>query len=257
MCCCVAMSGRGVDRPPGSNQSATHGACCCRLKVAPQGPRDPVPPCAPGTISVRALPPPGARADAQLGEICTGDVFWLALAVPRVALTLPGRYGCQELTQEPVAPRATGAARYDAALAKGFPLLCAQDALETARDNLDSFEGIEAAVELVESDVAQAPKFLSCYHHRAQTVISNPPFGTRCKGADVAFIEAAFRLAPGGVLYSLHKARIGLNIRSMSCMQPGHATLPRAPGPCRPAPGSTWPRWGRAWARTGVAPSRK
>jgi len=131
------------------------------------------------------------------------------------------------------------------------------DALETARDNLDSFEGIEAAVELVESDVAQAPKFLSCYHHRAQTVISNPPFGTRCKGADVAFIEAAFRLAPGGVLYSLHKARIGLNIRSMSCMQPGHATLPRAPGPCRPAPGSTWPRWGRAWARTGVAPSRK
>ena len=33
----------------------------------------------------------------------------------------------------------------------------------------------------------------------------NPPFGTRHKGADVAFLRAAFRLARGSV-YSLHKS---------------------------------------------------
>ncbi len=33
----------------------------------------------------------------------------------------------------------------------------------------------------------------------------NPPFGTRRKGADAAFLRAAFRLATGSV-YSLHKS---------------------------------------------------
>jgi len=37
------------------------------------------------------------------------------------------------------------------------------------------------------------------------TVIMNPPFGTRSKGADVAFLEAAIALRPHAI-YSLHKS---------------------------------------------------
>ena len=40
---------------------------------------------------------------------------------------------------------------------------------------------------------------------RADVVVMNPPFGTRRKGADLAFLRAAFRLATGSV-YSLHKS---------------------------------------------------
>jgi len=38
------------------------------------------------------------------------------------------------------------------------------------------------------------------------TVVMNPPFGTRRKGVDVVFLEKAIELTrPGGVVYSLHK----------------------------------------------------
>lgn len=39
--------------------------------------------------------------------------------------------------------------------------------------------------------------------------VSNPPFGTRRKGADTEFLQAACEIASGAV-YSLHKARRGL-----------------------------------------------
>ena len=39
---------------------------------------------------------------------------------------------------------------------------------------------------------------------RADTVIMNPPFGTRRKGADLEFLRAALRMATRTV-YSLHK----------------------------------------------------
>lgn len=42
-------------------------------------------------------------------------------------------------------------------------------------------------------------------HLQADTVITNPPFGTRQKGADMAFLRAAFRLSRHSV-YSLHKS---------------------------------------------------
>lgn len=37
------------------------------------------------------------------------------------------------------------------------------------------------------------------------TVIMNPPFGTKLKGADTAFLRAAAGLRPGRI-YSLHKS---------------------------------------------------
>ncbi|GIL76698.1 hypothetical protein Vretifemale_6291 [Volvox reticuliferus] len=40
---------------------------------------------------------------------------------------------------------------------------------------------------------------------RADVVIMNPPFGTKLKGADMAFLRAAFSVATTSV-YSLHKS---------------------------------------------------
>jgi len=99
------------------------------------------------------------------------------------------------------------------------------DALVTARENFDTFEGIGAAVELLEADVAQAADALRLAGRwRVDTVVTNPPFGTRCKGADVAFVRAGFELAPGGVVYSLHKsstrehlAKVGAGLGSVGC----------------------------------------
>jgi putative methylase len=39
--------------------------------------------------------------------------------------------------------------------------------------------------------------------HRVDTVVQNPPFGTKKKGADVQFLKKATSIAP--VVYSLHK----------------------------------------------------
>lgn len=50
-------------------------------------------------------------------------------------------------------------------------------------------------VDFVESDVAR-------WDGRADTVVMNPPFGAQVRGADRAFLDAAFRAAP--VVYSLH-----------------------------------------------------
>ena len=41
---------------------------------------------------------------------------------------------------------------------------------------------------------------------RADTVLMNPPFGTRRKGADMEFLEAAFNLSTNAI-YSLNKVR--------------------------------------------------
>lgn len=53
-----------------------------------------------------------------------------------------------------------------------------QDAIRVAQDNFDSFDGMQAAVEVVEADVRdlsgmlkQTPQF------HVDTVITNPPFG--------------------------------------------------------------------------------
>ncbi len=42
----------------------------------------------------------------------------------------------------------------------------------------------------------------------------NPPFGTRVKGADIAFLRAAFALSSGAV-YSLHKSSTRAHIQKV------------------------------------------
>lgn len=64
-----------------------------------------------------------------------------------------------------------------------------QEALELARKN----------VEFGEFFLCDALKF----DYVADTVIMNPPFGTRNKGVDIKFIEKALEIAP--IVYSMHK----------------------------------------------------
>lgn len=73
------------------------------------------------------------------------------------------------------------------------------DALELASENAESFE---LDIDFVECDLAQLklPQ-----HQLFDTVLMNPPFGTRTKGIDVVFLERAIALCTGAV-YSLHKS---------------------------------------------------
>jgi rRNA N6-adenosine-methyltransferase METTL5 len=50
---------------------------------------------------------------------------------------------------------------------------------------------------------------------RADTVVMNPPFGTRRKGADMEFLAAALKLSRGSV-YSLHKSSTRSHIQRVS-----------------------------------------
>lgn len=68
------------------------------------------------------------------------------------------------------------------------------DALETARRTA---RDLDVAVDWVRADVAG-------WEGRVDTVLMNPPWGTRRKGADRPFLAAAVRLAE--VAYSFHRA---------------------------------------------------
>ena len=76
-----------------------------------------------------------------------------------------------------------------------------EDAVERARENA---EEVDEDVEFVVVDV------LSLAHSTHQTtkpfdtVVMNPPFGTRNAGVDAAFVRTGLALAP--VVYSLHKS---------------------------------------------------
>lgn len=112
-----------------------------------------------------------------------------------------------------------------------------EDALETCRENLELFEPA-LEVELVRADVlvgvstrredgggdeerssgdddtdddARSP----VSRLRCDTVVMNPPFGTRRAGADVAFLRAAFRIATGAI-YSLHKTSTRAHIEKVA-----------------------------------------
>lgn len=65
--------------------------------------------------------------------------------------------------------------------------------LEITSANLSE---VEVPVDLVRADVNNLKL-------KADTVITNPPFGTRNPGADWNFVEAGLRIAP--VVYSFHK----------------------------------------------------
>ena len=70
-------------------------------------------------------------------------------------------------------------------------------ALQLAASNAAEFEELE--LELVRADVFRLPGRLW-----ADTVVCNPPFGTRTKGADTDFLRAASAIAD--TIYSLHKS---------------------------------------------------
>ncbi|CAM6111674.1 unnamed protein product [Calypogeia fissa] len=71
------------------------------------------------------------------------------------------------------------------------------DALEIAKDNVLELE--------VEMDLLQANlQTLPWRGPVVDTVVMNPPFGTRRKGADMEFLSAALKIAEKTV-YSLHK----------------------------------------------------
>ncbi|GIL76696.1 hypothetical protein Vretimale_8826 [Volvox reticuliferus] len=76
------------------------------------------------------------------------------------------------------------------------------DAVEVAADNVAQFED-PLPIDFILADVRhlshQLPRL------RADVVIMNPPFGTKLKGADMAFLRAAFSVATTSV-YSLHKS---------------------------------------------------
>mmetsp|Transcript_9510 Transcript_9510/g.24178 ORF Transcript_9510/g.24178 Transcript_9510/m.24178 type:complete len:211 (-) Transcript_9510:267-899(-) len=74
------------------------------------------------------------------------------------------------------------------------------DALAVAQRNTAQWED-DLPIDFVRSDVRHIG---AQGRLRAETVLMNPPFGTRRKGADVEFLEAAFALSSGAI-YSLHK----------------------------------------------------
>eukprot|EP00002_Diphylleia_rotans_P035114 TRINITY_DN7627_c0_g1_i1.p1 TRINITY_DN7627_c0_g1~~TRINITY_DN7627_c0_g1_i1.p1 ORF type:complete len:207 (-),score=58.25 TRINITY_DN7627_c0_g1_i1:30-650(-) len=74
------------------------------------------------------------------------------------------------------------------------------DALELAKSNI---EELEVDVDLLQANVITTD--LSMHAKMFDTVIMNPPFGTRAKGADMAFLKRGVDVASGAV-YSLHKS---------------------------------------------------
>ncbi|PNW80268.1 hypothetical protein CHLRE_08g384700v5 [Chlamydomonas reinhardtii] len=80
------------------------------------------------------------------------------------------------------------------------------DALEVAAENIQEVAGGEEEglpIDLVLADVRALP--LTQPLLQADTVIMNPPFGTKQKGVDMAFLAAAFSVSLHTV-YSLHKS---------------------------------------------------
>ena len=49
----------------------------------------------------------------------------------------------------------------------------------------------------------------------ADTVVMNPPFGTKRKGVDMDFLRAAFRISTGTVI-SLHKSSTRAHIQKVA-----------------------------------------
>jgi hypothetical protein len=70
---------------------------------------------------------------------------------------------------------------------------------------------------------------------RCDTVIMNPPFGTRRKGADVDFLRAATRLVRGGggAVYSLHKSSTRAHLQKVALRWAGGGDGGGGPGGCR------------------------
>ncbi|MBU0628418.1 MAG: METTL5 family protein [Nanoarchaeota archaeon] len=79
--------------------------------------------------------------------------------------------------------------------AKVFLIEQDKEAMEIAKENLGNIES-ESSAEFVLGDVKE-------FSSKVDTVIMNPPFGTKSEHSDKRFLENAFDI--GNVVYSLHK----------------------------------------------------
>uniref|UniRef100_A0AAX7SK00 Methyltransferase domain-containing protein n=1 Tax=Astatotilapia calliptera TaxID=8154 RepID=A0AAX7SK00_ASTCA len=92
-----------------------------------------------------------------------------------------------------------GAAMLDAGLCVGFDI--DDDALDIFRRNAEEFE--ISNVDLIQCDMCRLEP--EAYAEKFDTVIMNPPFGTKHnQGMDMKFLRAALTMAKTAV-YSLHK----------------------------------------------------
>lgn len=85
----------------------------------------------------------------------------------------------------------------EAQLCVGFDI--DSDALSIFKENYESFN-IEN-IDLVQCDIF---KFPTVPYRKFDTVIMNPPFGTKIKGVDIEFLKVALDLT-NNTVYSLHK----------------------------------------------------
>lgn len=85
------------------------------------------------------------------------------------------------------------------------------DALRIAKENIEEFED-SLPIDLVQCSIE---RLLQQPRISADTIIMNPPFGTRRKGADAEFLRAAFRISQGSI-YSLHKSSTRNYIRNVA-----------------------------------------
>ena len=72
-----------------------------------------------------------------------------------------------------------------------------QKALEIAKNNILKVKGESSKAKFICQDISETEL-------EADTVVQNPPFGTKNRHADILFLEKAFKIAP--VVYSLHKS---------------------------------------------------
>lgn len=82
------------------------------------------------------------------------------------------------------------------------------DALDLCKQNLvdilDNEDGAATHYDLLQADLKNL-QFMERFHKSFDTVITNPPFGTKNnKGMDVTFLRTALDIATDSV-YSLHK----------------------------------------------------
>ncbi|RDD42684.1 Methyltransferase-like protein 5 [Trichoplax sp. H2] len=98
-----------------------------------------------------------------------------------------------------------GTAMLDASLIVGIDI--DDDALMIARRNIEEFE-LEN-VQLIKANISDTEFFGGKIF---DTVIMNPPFGTKDKGIDMIFLHRALKLASTSV-YSLHKSSTRQHIK--------------------------------------------
>ncbi|KAG8432416.1 hypothetical protein GDO86_016895 [Hymenochirus boettgeri] len=91
-----------------------------------------------------------------------------------------------------------GAAMLGAGFCLGFDI--DEDALEIFKTNAEEFE--LANIDMLQCDICSLPT--NCLVKCVDTVIMNPPFGTKHKGMDMIFLRTALQMARSSV-YSLHK----------------------------------------------------